>query len=350
MATPETLCPKCGFTPIPDRAEVCPKCAEVFSFNPLYKAAQRKMIGKYEALEVTATLRGGLTGAVSANPGPAAAVLALGAVLWLIRGAGLLVDLREPSWVFWVAGLQLGAATFLMANLGPASLMAQFAGAVQIAASFFVTSDQPLALHTLLSALVGAVVIAMTVGEPSAARRSAGLAVGGIAGLAAIAALAWATAAPPAPPEVIGDLRIGYQLVVPPGWSKLSAEELAPHLPLPNDDLDHKFVGFGSKAERAFGLLTVAGGDDFELLPACEEHLKRLGSLSDPVPLAFTAPEGLGSQSLVFALRTASGALGRLGCGRVGKRFVALAVLVADPTPGPGEAAFAKIGSLLTVR
>ena len=350
MATPETLCPKCGFTPIPDRAEVCPKCGEVFSFNPLHKAAQRKAIGKLEPLDFEATLRGGLTGAVSANPGPAAAVLALGAVIWLIRAAGLLVDLREPSWLFWLAGAELVAATFLMANIGPASFVAQLVGAAHIAVAFVITADQPLSLHTLLTALVGATVIAMTVGEPSPTRRSAGLAVGLLGGAAALAALARATAAPPAPPEVIGDLRIGYQLIVPTGWARMSASQLAPHLPLPDEDLEHKYVGFGSASYRTYGLLTIAGGEDFELLSACQNHLKRLGGLSEAVPLGFTAPEGLGRESLVFQLRTASGALGRLGCGRVGKRFVALAVVVADPTPGLGESAFQQIGEVLTVR
>jgi hypothetical protein len=130
----------------------------------------------------------------------------------------------------------------------------------------------------------------------------------------------------------------------------MSAEELAPHLPLPNEDLENKYVGFGSAAQKTYGLLTISGGDDFVLLAACQDHLKRLGARGEATPLGFTAPEGLGKESLVFELRTASGALGRLGCGRVGKRFVALGVVVADPTPGLGEAAFQRLGETLTVR
>lgn len=350
MASPETLCPKCGFTPIPERAEACPKCGDVFSFNPLYKAAQRRMIGKHEALDYESTTRGGLTGAVSANPGPAAAVLTLAAAIWLIRGAGLLVALREPAWLFWLAGAELVAATFLMANLGPAALFAQAVAGLHVAVAFVLPGEQPLALHTLLSALVGLIVIGMTLGEPSKGRRRAGLAMGVLAAAGAIAALAWATQAPPAPPEVIHDLRVGYQLVMPPGWKRLSADELAPHLPLPNEDLDNKYIGFGSAAQRTYGLLTISGGEDFVLLAACEEQLRRLGARGEATPLKFTAPEGLGKESLVFELRTASGALGRLGCGRVGKRFVALGVVVTDPTPGLGEAAFERLGATLTVR
>jgi hypothetical protein len=330
---------------------VCPRCGEVFSFNPLYKAAQRQGINRLEAIDMEATLRGGLTGAVSANPGPAAAVLGLCAVFWLVRAAGLLVDLREPTWLFWIAGAELAAATFLMANIGPAPLFAQLVAAAHIAAGFIVSGGQPLALHTLLSSLLGATVIAMTVGEPSSTRRKAGLGVGLLAGLGSIAALTLAAPPPPPPAEQIGDLRIGYELTVPHGWRRLAADQLGGHLPLPDEDLDHKYVAFGSPAEKTYGLLAIRGGDDaFELLPTCLVFLKGVGGLAETTPLGFAAPAGLGRESVVFRLRTATGALGRLGCGRVGKRFVALAVVVADPTPGPGEQAFERIGKVLLIR
>ena len=67
MASPQTLCPKCAFSPIAQGAEKCPRCNEVFAFNPLYKRAQRLMVDKQRGLDFEATLRGGLTGAVHAE-------------------------------------------------------------------------------------------------------------------------------------------------------------------------------------------------------------------------------------------------------------------------------------------
>lgn len=345
---PETLCPKCAFSPIPAGAEKCPRCNEVFAFNPLYKRAQKMMVDKRVGLDFEATLRGALTGAVSAHPAPAATVLGLGAALWLIRGAGLLVDLREPTWLFVLAAFELCAATVLMANIGPAKLFALVIAAVHIAVAFILGA--PASPHTLASASIGVVVIAMTVGEPSHGRRSAGLVAGFVCAGAALASLVWVTDPPPAGPVVIDDLRIGYQLMVPDGWGRLAPEELAPHLPLPSDDVDTKHVGFGSRRNRTFGLLTLSTAETPALIPACQDQLRRLGGVKDPTPLGSAAPDVFGKDSAVFALRTASGATGTLACGRVGKRFVALGVIVLDPTPGVGTQAFERVAAGLTIR
>jgi hypothetical protein len=348
MASPETLCPKCAFSPIPQGAEKCPRCNEVFAFNPLYMRAQKMMVDQRKGLDFEATLRGGLTGAVSAHPAPAATVLALGAALWLIRAAGLFVDLREPSWLFALAAFELCAATVLMANIGPAKLFAQAVAVAHIVAALMLGAT--LSPHTLASASIGVVVIAMTVGEPSQGRRSGGLIAGFVCSAAAVASLVWVTDPPPAGPVLIDDLRIGYQLMVPAGWKKLTPEELAPHLPLPSEDLDNKYVGFGSRLNRTYGLLTLTNVEDVQLLPACQDQLRRLGAINEPQPLGPAAPEAFGKESMLFELRTASGALGKFGCGKVGKRLVTMGVVVLDPTPGIGASAFERVSAGLTVR
>ncbi len=347
MGAPETLCPKCAFSPIPQGAEKCPRCNDVFAFNPLYKRAQAMMVDKRVGLDFEATLRGALTGAVSAHPGPAAAVLAMAAALWLIRAAGLFVDLREPAWLFVLAAFELCAATVLMANIGPAKHFAQAVAVAHIIAAFVLGAPQ--SPHTLASASIGAVVIAMTVGEPSHGRRSGGLVAGLVCTVAAIASLVWVTEAPAAGPVVIDDLRIGYQLMVPDGFKRLTAEELAPHLPLPSEDLDNKYVGFGSRVSRTYGLLTLTNIDDVASAPACQEQLRRLGGINEPGP-GRAAPANFGKDSVVLDLRTGTGATGRLGCAKIGKRFITLGVVVLEPTPGVGAAAFEKISAGLTIR
>ena len=345
---PQTLCPKCAFSPIAPGAEKCPRCNEIFAFNPLYKRAQKMMIDPREGLDFEATLRGALTGAVSAHPGPAAAVLGLGAALWLIRAAGLFVDLREPAWLFALAAFELCAATVLMANIGPAKLFAQAVALAHIAAAFVLGAA--LSAHTLASASIGAVVLAMIAGEPSKGRRTAGLAAGVFCTAAAVGSLVWVTEAPLAGPVVIDDLRLGYSLKVPAGWKQLTREELAPHLPLPSEDLDNKYVGFGSRLHRTYGLLSLSNGEKLQVLAGCQNQLRRLGGINEPQPLGFAAPSAFGKDSMVFELRTATGATGRLACGRVGQRFVALGVIVLEPTPGVGAAAFEKVSAGLSVR
>ncbi len=347
MAGPETLCPKCAFSPIPAGAEKCPRCNEVFAFNPLYKRAQRMMVDKHKGLDFEATLRGALTGAVSAHPGPAAAVLGLCSALWLVRGAGLFVDLKEPQWLFGLAAFELCAATVLMANIGPAKGFAQLIAAVHIGVAFVLgAATSP---HTIASAALGAVVFFLTLGEPSHGRRSAGLVLGLVTAGAAFASLVWVTEPPPPGPVLIEDLRIGYRLQVPDGWARLQREELAPHLPLPSDDLDRKHVGFGSRRNRSFGLLTLSTAANVVPLQGCQDQLRRIGGVNEATPLGSAAPVAFGKDSLMLEIRAASGATGQLACGRVGERFVTLSVIVLDPTPGVGAAAFDRVAAGLTV-
>src|SRR4051794_13112043 len=122
---------------------------------------------------------------------------------------------------------------------------------------------------------------------------------------------------------MIDDLRIGYQLMVPDSFKRLTTEELSPHLPLPSEDLDNKYVGFGSRLNRTFGLLTLTNIDEVQLLPACQDQLRRLGGINDPQP-GPAAPAAFGKEAMTFDLRTASGATGRLACAKIGKRFITL--------------------------
>jgi hypothetical protein len=278
-------------------------------------------------------------------------VLVLGAALWIIRAGDVFVDRHEPTWLFGIAALQVIAATLLMVNIGPAKFIAQAVAAIHIGLCLLLAGQYPLGPHSVASAGVGLVLILMTAGEPSALRRNAGL---GLATLCAIASVA-ISLIPSAPPTVrplvvLEDPRVGYQLTMPEGWKKMTADELAPYLPLPVESLENKYVGFGTRIQRTWGLLTLSSDEKIQLIGGCQEQHQRIGSVNDAVPIDAVAPKVLGKQSLVFEVRTASGAVGRLACGRVGNRFVALALVGLDPSPGVLEVTFEKIGAGLIVR
>jgi hypothetical protein len=98
---PETLCPKCGHSPIPAGSEACPACGEPFSFLPMYQRAQRQRVDKRREADVDmeqTVFGGNLTGEVTAHPGPMAAVFFVGAVAWFLRVGGVVGELREPLW------------------------------------------------------------------------------------------------------------------------------------------------------------------------------------------------------------------------------------------------------------
>src|SRR5437899_8034598 len=106
---PQTLCPKCGLSPVPDGAEECPRCGEIFSFLPKYKRPVRSYVGGKDPEDTlsaeSTTFGGNLTGAVSARPGPAAAVMAMGAVIWFLRVGGVIADLGDPIWAYGIVGV-----------------------------------------------------------------------------------------------------------------------------------------------------------------------------------------------------------------------------------------------------
>lgn len=97
MARPETLCPSCGSSPVPEGSERCPWCGKAFSYD------------RVDSTNVTATRAGGLTGSVTATPAPTAIALAAGAFLFTVRAGGFLADVGDSPLVFAVAALDVVA-------------------------------------------------------------------------------------------------------------------------------------------------------------------------------------------------------------------------------------------------
>lgn len=348
MAKAETLCPKCGFSPIPEGTEKCPRCGENFAFHPLYKAAQRKMLGKLDAIDTEATLMGGLTGAVTAHPSPAAGVMALCALLWLVRASGLVVDLGDPVWLFALAAADLGAASMLMATVGPARSLVQALAVVQIAVAVLLAPAGPWSPLALAFAAPGAVILFMTVAEPSGARRRLGLLLGVLSAVVAVAVLAWTTPVRGGggPSTLKGE--DGWLLVAPPGFGPLGAEDLAPLVTLPSTTNQARHLGFGHRAHQVFGVISVSTEGSPELRSGCEAWHRALGAVNEPRPLG-PAPSAFGGQSVLFELRTRAGAAGRLACGLREGRLWALAVVTRDPAPAVGLAAFEELSRGLTL-
>lgn len=122
----ETICPRCGFSPIPSGAQLCPKCRRPFF------VVERS----YENTNVTATRAGGLTGSVTANPSAIVAALVVGAAFWVVRCAGLLGTPVEPQWAYAVAGAQVLAAMLLLTTSGPAKQAPVLAGLIEGGAAY----------------------------------------------------------------------------------------------------------------------------------------------------------------------------------------------------------------------
>lgn len=350
----KTLCPACGHSPIPDGAEVCPRCGEPFTFLQMHKKGQRVFVDKQrDSIEVEATTFGGaLTGEVTAHPGAAAAVFALGAVLWFLRAGGVVADYAEPLWTYGLVGLDLVLATVLMVNLGPAKLLAQVGSLLQLGLCVFLANgrfDNP---RHLLFCAHAVVLLVLVVGEPSTLRRTAGLVAGLVVALGALGAMAtgFGEASRTAAMVEIAGHEGDYRLLVPEGYRLLSRDEMTPHLRPPLDTPTAKSAGFGNKVRRVYGSVTLDSNSSSQLIGGCQEHLRSLGGVGDPVPAAGTAPAGLGSGALLYALRTASGASGRLGCGKLPDgRFVALAVVALESEPTAAQV-FEQVGAALSFK
>lgn len=326
MASTETICPHCGFSPIAEGAESCPRCRKRFVDD------------KPEATFVTATRAGGLTGSVTANPAPVALALTSGALLWVMRAGGFLVSVGDPPWAFALAALMIIAAMLLMTASGPAKHSAIIAGVVELVA-LALLPDAPAAL-TAICALHGVALIAATAVEPGRARLVVGGVTGSALGAVGLAVLAWAIVPKPTGGVVLTDAVAGYRLVLPEGWAKAGEVDLQPHLVLPWDGGKTVNVGFVQPAPRAVGVLSVSRDEQPALDEACRDALLRLG-VKNPMPkLELSAPKALGSPAKLVELKTASGASGRFGCGVVGARLVTLAVVSQDPAPDVGAAAF----------
>src|SRR4051812_40613508 len=112
----KTLCPSCGFSPIPHGASECPRCEEPFDFLQAHKKGRVKFVDKNDDEEQEMTsFGGGLTGAVTAHPWPAATVIAVGAVAWFFRAAGIF-GAPDPLWTYGIVLLNLIGALLLVIN------------------------------------------------------------------------------------------------------------------------------------------------------------------------------------------------------------------------------------------
>lgn len=335
MAQPETLCPACGFGPIPEGAERCPRCGRAFAHE------------RVEYSTVTATRAGGLTGSVTATPVPTAIALAAGALLFTVRAGGFLEDVGDSPAVFLVAALDVVALVLVMTTSGPAKHVGALAGVVELLA-VGLTLGAP-SVVSAACALHGAALVAMTVAEPGALRLKVGAAVASGLALVGLGALGWAVAPKPEPRAVLRDDVAGVTLALPTGWKLAREGEVAPHLVLPWNGGKTVNFAFRFDAPRQVGVLIVSRDERPALDQACRDALGRLGVTSPGTAVDGPPPPVLGEAARVLELRTSSGAVGRFGCAFVGTRLVALAVVSQDPAPGVGAAAFEQVVGGLAV-
>lgn len=353
---PETLCPSCGHSPIPAGTEACPKCGEPFSFLPMYKRAQRKMVDKrrdHEDMEQT-VFGGNLTGEVSAHPAPIAAVFFVGAAAWFLRVGGVVGALHEPIWAYGLVMMDLLLGLGLILNLGPAKLLAQVGMVLQLGLAGFLARAALLAPMHLAYMAHAAVALAMVVGEPGPVRRYAGLGLGSGVALLGVLLLAMGVGLGPVgggARQLLVGRALGYQLELPDGWSRLGPEQLSPHLLMPETTLTGGGVGFGDVAQRRYGVLWVDRQGDASLKAGCQKLLLAFGG--DPAsPLSTRpAPKALGTKAQMYELHTSAGAKGSFGCGQLADgRLVAMAVVAAPPETAAGESAFVAVGSGLALQ
>lgn len=352
---PETLCPKCGHSPIPAGAEACPACGEPFSFLPMYQRAQRQRVDKRREADVDmeqTVFGGNLTGEVTAHLGPIAAVFFVGAVAWFLRVGGVVGDLREPLWAYGLVVLDLVLGVVLLLNLGPAQLLAQGGMLLQLGAAVVLARATPLAPVHLAYVAHAAVAFAMVVGEPGPVRRYAGLGLGsGVALLGVVFLVVGGSVGGGGVRQRLVGRELGYSLELPEGWSRLTREQLAPHLAMPSGTLTGGGVGFGDAAHGRYGALWVDREGSAQEAVGCQQLLVAFGGAADSPPSSRPPPQALGGKGRVYALRTATGARGALACGKLADgRWVAFAVVVAPPESASGETAFVAVGSGLALQ
>ena len=354
---PETLCPSCGHSPIPQGAESCPKCHEPFDFLQMYKRGQRMRVDKQrDAEDGEQTVFGGnLTGAVSAHPGPIAAVFFLGAVGWFLRAEGLLGSLHDPPWTYGLVALNLALGLVLLLNLGPAKLLAQVGMVLQLGgAGLLARGALGEAVHWayLGHAVVGLVAV---VGEPSSVRRYVCLGLGVAMVLLGALFLVWPVGrtneVPAGSRQLLVSKELGYELELPGGWERLTREQLAPHLTLPPASLTGGGVAFGDLAQARYGGLWIERGVSPPAAVGCQQLLKAFGGEATGQPSAQPAPLALGTKAVVYELRTAGGASGTFSCGLLGDgRLVGLSLVAVAPQAASADPAFVAVGAGLSLR
>jgi hypothetical protein len=351
----ETLCPNCGYSPIPAGAEACPECNEPFGFLQMHKRAKRKFVDRerdHEDMEAT-VFGGNLTGEVAAHPWPAAAVIFAGAAAWFLR-VGVFNPLQEPLWLFGLVLLDFVLALLVLINAGPGRVLTQVGMVLQFGVAWWLGRKALVSpLHVAFLAHA-ALAFFMVTGEPGPMRRYIGLGLGlGAVGLGALA-LALPQGSKPsvaaADRQKLVGRELGFELDLPSGWGRLERAQLEPNLVLPAATLTGSGVAFGNAEQGRYGLLWVDRKADQSLLGGCQDILKSVGG-GEGKPLTRPAPAALGGKALVYELRTTSGAQGALGCGQLEDgRLVGLAVVAAPEEREGGEAAFAVVGEGLALQ
>lgn len=350
----QTICPACGHSPIPAGAEECPVCNEPFAFLPMHKKAKKKFIDKNDAEESESTsFGGGLTGEVSAHPYQAATVLFGGALIWFLRGSGVLTGVGDASWLYAIVAADLLVALLLIINLGPAKMLAQLVLLLQLGAALYLGRDNLLQPVHLMFAAHAGVGLFITAGEPGGVRRTVGL----IAGLLVCSLAAVLLVIQPGnvvaagPRQKLSAAGAGFSLLLPPDYSSAKPLELTRHLKVPQPSLNGTTAGFSSTVERTIGLILVNRDGSAQLIGSCQTLHQDLGGTNVPNPIAHRAPRALGDAVAVFELRTFSGASGLLACGKLADgRFVALVVLSINPDPSSGARAFDAVGEGLSLQ
>jgi hypothetical protein len=349
----QTLCPACGHSPIPPRAEECPACGEPFAFLPTHKKARNRFVDREDTLESESTVfGGGVHSAVAAHPWQAATVLFIGAAIWFVRAAAAFGGPPEPDWLYGIVGANLLLGLLLILDLGPARLLAQLGMLAQLGAALYLgQGDLERPVH-LLYAAFGAVGLVLVIGEPSGVRRALGLLGGLVVAAAATTALVVdARVGGPggAPRQELTSAQAGFRLLLPPGYALAQPGELAAHLKLPSGGWST--AAFASGKERAVGLLLVKKDPAAQAIGGCGALHHALGGTNVVHPLPQRPPAALGDSAVVYELRTFSGATGRLACGKLpDDRFVALAVLGVIPDPEVASRAFEAVGAGLSLK
>lgn len=350
----KTLCPNCGWSPIPANAEECPACHEPFAFVPSFKRARRldRMAVPLGDDEGGNTIMGGtvFTGAVSVHPRQAVAVFLAAGFAWLVRASAAMGE-GAPGWTWALVGAALLSALLLYIRRGPSKLLAQFSALGFVFAALLLGYPELMRSTPLMYAINGAVALLMVSGEPGPARRWVGFGLGLLTAALAIASLALPAA--PGPDRAGGRRRqelvseeFGFRLRLPSGFRLLE----------PGDVTTFRAPPVGNRADvtvAAPGLvarLTVSR-DPAQLPASCETHHRSLGGAVGAQPLREAAPAALGPDAVVYPLVLGTGAQGKLACGlSPDGRFLALAVVSTRGDVDTAQLAFVDVGAGLRLQ
>jgi hypothetical protein len=342
----KTLCPECGFSPIPENASACPKCHEPFDFLATHKKAQRNIRNRLkEQGEATATRHGAVGSAVAAFPLSGVVCLFSGAAVWAVRALPG-TALGGASVLLWaLAGVMALDALALWTNTGPSVLVARLAFLVSAAVAVITAvtdphPGSPVHAATLFHVAAG---LAAVWGEPSSFRRR--LTAGSCAlGAAAVVALVLARAPHSGGPTRMLGTAARWQL--PEGFTYVEPIQLSPLLTAPSADKYERLAANRLSPERTAALLLLARREGAQLLGGCEELVRHLGTRSSAPTSA--PPRSLGANAIVLPFTPGPGAAGRVACTLLPEgRWLAL--VVAAATDAVAQSALDSLAFSLTL-